>query len=87
MQGIADGGAPMSNLLGTIWIGLLLAVCPEIVVAGPFEDGNAAVERGDYRLLCGFGVRSLNKGPPTRNAVSDGCTQLDLYLAPLRQKT
>lgn len=44
----------MSNLLRTLLMGLMLAVSPDIVGAGPLEDGNAAVERGDYATALRF---------------------------------
>jgi uncharacterized protein len=38
----------MNKILATLFIGLILAVGGGVATAGPYEDGSAAYERGDY---------------------------------------
>ena len=38
----------MRNILRTVLIGLVLTISGGVVLAGPFEDGIAAIGKGDY---------------------------------------
>jgi uncharacterized protein len=45
---IEAGGTAMRNILRTVLIGLVLTISGGVVLAGPFEDGIAAIGKGDY---------------------------------------
>jgi uncharacterized protein len=38
----------MRNILGAIWVGLLLIVSGDVAITGPLENGAVAYQRGDF---------------------------------------